>query len=391
MNTKLILNFICKNEEHVIETMLKSNLSVMDMIVCTDTGSTDNTIEVIKKFGSDNNLPTYVFERVFDNFENSRNHALEMARQMTVKEGWDTNSTYTYWVDCDEVLVIEKSFDKNTMDKDLYMINARICAMVYTRNTFIKTSVAGRWYGPVHEYIVCDTPNITSGLVQGLYVDVKMTGASWKGDIGQKYLNHAHILERYINEKDRSSRWVFYTAQSYHDSATTQSKLENEERLKRAKKYYQERIDRVDGYEEERFYAQFRVGTILNALEAPWSETMQALVKAYAMDNLRAEPIMLIIEHYYLVQEPHMAYIYSKFAKCKLHGNNPYGARLLFLDSSLYNWKILEKHAVICMQCDFKAEGKETYKELLTVLRNNPSWFTPEEVQKIQANAQWFK
>ena len=75
---KLALNFICKDESHVIERMLNSCKSITDLIVATDTGSTDNTIELIQKFGQENNIPTYVFQRPFDDFEKSRNEDSQM-------------------------------------------------------------------------------------------------------------------------------------------------------------------------------------------------------------------------------------------------------------------------------------------------------------------------
>jgi glycosyltransferase involved in cell wall biosynthesis len=47
--------------------MLNSVKTITDLIVVVnDTGSTDGTQELIKKFGLENNIPTYVFERPFD-------------------------------------------------------------------------------------------------------------------------------------------------------------------------------------------------------------------------------------------------------------------------------------------------------------------------------------
>jgi hypothetical protein len=46
------------------------------------------------------------------------------------------------------------------------MFNTFIGAMKYTRNECWKTDKPFRWYGPVHEFIVCDQQNITSGLME---------------------------------------------------------------------------------------------------------------------------------------------------------------------------------------------------------------------------------
>jgi hypothetical protein len=156
-------------------------------------------------------------------------------------------------------------------------------------------------------------------------------------------------------------------------------------------KYYRERVNRNDGYEEERFYSQFRIGTISKALELPWNETHQELLKAYSMDPLRAEPIKAIIDYYLTVGEWNMAYLYSKFAKVNFHGKNPYPTRLLFVDESLYIWRFLEVHAAASFYTGKREEAASNYKELQDALKKFPQYFTQEDVNKINSNAQFFK
>ncbi len=381
---RLAISQIVKNEAHVIERMLNSIKSIIDCAVFVDTGSNDGTQDVIKKWGESNNIPCFVYERPFDNFENSRNYAMQMVKE---------KSDYAFWLDADETIEIDpKVFDKHKLDKDLYMFNTYIGAMKYTRNECWNTNKNFRWYGPVHEFIVCDDQNISSGLMDGIIVKVQMDGGSWKGNIPSKYKSHAMILEDYIDNKDRNARWVFYTAQSYHDSASIpDNKVENEERLRRSLKYYKERISRSDGYPEERFYSQFRVATISKALEESWTKVHQEFLKAYTMDPLRAEPIKAIIDHYLNNAEWHMAYLYSKFGVENFHGKNPYPNRLLFVDESLYTWKFLEVHAASCFYTGRKDEAATTFKTLLQIINTHPQSFSPEDVAKIQSNAHFFQ
>jgi glycosyltransferase involved in cell wall biosynthesis len=388
---KLALNFICKDESHVIGKMLESCKTITDLIVVNDTGSTDGTQDIIRKFGEDNNIPTYVFERPFDDFEKSRNHAIQKLKDVVAELGWDANKVHGYWFDCDETLVIDPKFNKDQFVNDLYMINTFIGQMKYTRNTFFRVSKPFRWYGPIHEFIVCDDQNITSGLAENIFVDVKMTGASWQGDIPTKYKNHAFVLEKYIDANRQDPRWIFYTAQSYHDSASMpDNKEENEERLRRALKYYKERVNRTDGYAEEVYYSQFRIGTIMRAIEEPWNLTHQELLKAYNMDPLRGESIKIIIDYYLQMNEWNMAYLYSKFGKANFHGKNPYPQRLLFVDEALYVWKFAEAHAAACFYTGRMDEAKASFTEIMQISKTNPQYFTPEDMAKIQQNAQFF-
>ena len=389
---KLILNTIVKNESHCILTMLESAIKISDAIVIADTGSTDGTQDIIRKFGEENNIPTYVFERPFDDFENSRNFGIQKARDVVKELGWNENDCWTWWCDADETIIVDSKFDKNQFKNDLYMMNTFIGQMKYTRNTFARVSKPFKWYGPIHEFIICDDKNITSGLAENVHVDVKMIGASWQGNIPTKYLSHAHILEKYINENRQDPRWIFYTAQSYHDSASIpDNREENEERLRRSLKYYRERVGRTDGYAEEIYYSQFRIGTIMKVIEEPWNLTHQELLKAYSMDPLRGESIKTIIDYYLQVGEWSLAYLYTKFAVENFHGKNPYPTRLLFVDESLYKWKFLESHAAACFYTGKNTESKETYNKILQAVKEHPQSFSPEDLKKIEINGQFFK
>jgi len=385
---KLVLTQIMKNEAHVITRMLDSIKTIVDIVCLVDTGSTDNTIEVVKNWGIQNNIETHVFERAFDNFENSRNYSIQVARGVTKDRG---NDYWGFWLDADETIEILPTFNKAGINKDLYMFNTYINVMKYTRNECYKLDKPFRFYGPVHEFIVCDDKNITSGLMDGINVRVQMDGGSWKGNIPEKYKSHAFVLEKYIDDNRQDPRWIFYTAQSYHDSACLpDNREENEERLRRSMKYYKERISRNDGYPEETFYSQYRVGTIMRALEEPWILTLNEFLKAYSMDPLRAEPIKAIIDYYLAVGEWHNAYLFSKFAKINFHQRNPYPQRLLFVDESLYIWKLLEVHAASCFYTGRKDEAKQSYQEMVKISKEQPQYFTPEDMQKIMMNAQFF-
>ena len=388
---KLILNTIVKNESHCILTMLNSALKISDAIVIADTGSTDGTQDIIRKFGEENNIPTYVFERPFDDFEKSRNFGMEKARDVVKELGWNSNDCWTWWCDADETIVVDSKFDKNQFNKDLFMMNTYISSMKYTRNTFARVSKPFRFYGPVHEFIVCDEQNITSGLAENIHVDVKMTGNSWMGDIAEKYASHAYKLEAYINKNRQDPRWIFYTAQSWHDSASIKdNREENEERLRRSLKYYRERVQRADGYAEEIYYAQYRIGAIMRMIEDPWHLTHMELLKAYQIDPMRGESIKLIIDYYLQMSEWHMAYLYSKFAKTTFHGKNPYPTRLLFVDEATYIWKFAEAHAAAAFYTGRMDEAKQTYQEIVNLTKTHPQYFTPDDLNKINMNGQFF-
>jgi glycosyltransferase involved in cell wall biosynthesis len=134
MAIKLILTQIMKNEAHVAERMLNSIKSIVDGIVVIDTGSTDDSINVVRSWGEANGIETYVFERPFDNFENSRNYSFQKAREIFLNKN-DGNIYYNFWLDFDEQIVVDQKFNKQAIDKDLYMFSTYIGKMFYTINS----------------------------------------------------------------------------------------------------------------------------------------------------------------------------------------------------------------------------------------------------------------
>ena len=55
-NKTICLNMIVKNESHIIIRLLQSVISIIDTYCICDTGSNDNTIEIIKHFFKENKI-----------------------------------------------------------------------------------------------------------------------------------------------------------------------------------------------------------------------------------------------------------------------------------------------------------------------------------------------
>lgn len=76
---------IVKNEAKGIITTLQSTLSYIDRYIIVDTGSTDNTVELITNWFQKNSQPEQwiVYHRQFADFSTTRNLALKLANQHT--------------------------------------------------------------------------------------------------------------------------------------------------------------------------------------------------------------------------------------------------------------------------------------------------------------------
>lgn len=78
MNVKIVVYAICKNEEKFVRRWMAS-MSEADQIVVLDTGSTDNTVQLLRELGAD------VTQEVISpwRFDTARNRSLELVPEDT--------------------------------------------------------------------------------------------------------------------------------------------------------------------------------------------------------------------------------------------------------------------------------------------------------------------
>ena len=381
---KVALNFICKDESHVILKMLRSAQPIVDLIVAADTGSSDNTREIIEQFGQDHQIPTYVFERPFDNFSGSRNFALEKLREVVTDLGWNTHKTFVLWMDCDEKLVIHPAFKKNKLDKDVHTVQGAVGIATYTREEFFRLSKNFYWYGPIHEELRINEPTISVSIT-GIEMVSETTGNSWKGHLGEKNKRYGDVLEEFIDNQDRSPRWVFMTAQSYAAAGCYYEEGEEKKRLfQKAIQYYDETAGLLDADIESRFFAQWQSGCIMDLLETSWSESQEVFFKAYMIDPIRGESIKNIIFHYIRIEDWKQAYVYSNFARNTFFNRSPGHLRFRFVDYRFYNWEVLEIHIQVCKKLGRKKEADDVYRELIKLTQRKPEYFERDDLERIK-------
>ena len=84
---------IVKNEEDVIERCLESVKGFADELIVVDTGSSDTTKEIVRKFSD----KLYDFEWI-DDFSAARNYAFSKAK-----------CDYLFWLDADDIVMMTRT------------------------------------------------------------------------------------------------------------------------------------------------------------------------------------------------------------------------------------------------------------------------------------------
>ena len=124
------LNMIVRNEEKIITRCLDSVRDIVDFYLIVDTGSTDNTITIMKDYFEKNNLQAYIHQSTFYNFEHNRNEALKLCKGIC---------DYILLLDADKVLKIN-NFNKDSLVKDCYNIIQKDVIYFYVSNETIDRS-----------------------------------------------------------------------------------------------------------------------------------------------------------------------------------------------------------------------------------------------------------
>jgi hypothetical protein len=368
--------------------MLESARPITDLIVAVDTGSSDQTILDIKEFGQKYNIPTYVFERPFDNFGNSRNYALQKLREVVVNLNWDLEETWMFSIDCDEVIVLSREFDRKSIQKNYYIANFKLDSSSFTRQFFMRLSRNFWWEGPIHEQIASEEEDFTHDLISGLHIICYSEGASWKIDKEQKFLHYAKLLTDYIQNGHEEFRWVFYAGESFTAAANhTKMKDRKKAHTLQAKMYYEWATKLDCNTADKAVIVLFRIAEKMIGLGEPWTKIKPLYWQCLLIDSRRAESVAEMITYYSSTGHWNTASLLSQFSIKNWHRRNPYGQDVAEINESLYNWRLLLHHAVSRYYLGDKSEARSAYRAVNMITETNPDWFSPSDIMYIKSNS----
>jgi len=336
-----------KNEEKRIEITLNSIKTIADTIIIYDTGSEDNTINIIEKFCEINKINLLLKKGTFIDFSTSRNVSLELAETVNVH--------YLLLMDCNDELKGHKELKKILyeyikLDTNAFLVLQEWFSGIYDRYfniRLIKNRCGWRYVGPVHEWLkdtTVETHNPKYPVIK-LPETINLFQDRTKDDdkSSKRFLRDKEILLSEHLKNPEDSRTVFYLAQTcdclnLYEEAYKYSKLRTE----------------LKGFEEERFHSFLRCGNLSKKLNYDWNITFEWYLKAYSHSK-RAEPLIKITEYYKNTNQWNIAYIFCKQA-CELEypSNN-----ILFVDSTIYHYLRWHMMSIVAYYVQRYEEGKE--------------------------------
>ena len=315
----ICLNSIVRNESSVILRMLKSVENIVDTYCICDTGSTDNTVELIKNFFDERHIYGVIIHEPFVNFEHNRNVALKACVGM---------SDYILLLDADMVLDVRSFKVDDLQSNKVYALLQGRESFYYPNVRIISNDESCRYIGVTHEYLDC-SPTKQHCILDKTQIFILDLGDG--GSKSDKVERDIRLLTGDLEKNENNPRTLFYLANTYYDS----------NRHDEAIGYYLKRIE-VGGWEQEVWYSYYRLGDIYKK-KGNITQAIIYWMEGYSILPQRLENIYKIINHYRLMGKKQLGYTYIKLISNDLNCHkmdvklrNPY----LFMENDVYTYLI---------------------------------------------------
>jgi len=326
MPISLTLVMIVKNESKIINRCLSSILPIIDSIVITDTGSSDNTVDLIETFLKENKVKGKVYHDEWKNFGHNRSKSITNSQEWLKENNANLSTSYLITIDADMIFKIEPVFKKEMLSlKDSWCIQQKNPMMTYYNKRIFRSSLRYKCIGVTHEYWGCDDKEV-DGKLESLYIDDIGDGGA-KAD---KFERDIRLLTQGLIDEPKNERYYFYLAQSYSDAGNKQEAIN----------LYKKRIE-AGGWFEEIFIAYLRIGDIYIGLEQ-LENAIHYWSLAYDHLPTRSETLFRISHALRLKGKNNLAMIYIKTALPIVYPLD----QVLFIEHTIYQYRLLEELSI---------------------------------------------
>lgn len=333
----LCLNMIVKNESKIILRLLESVITLIDTYCICDTGSTDDTISIIKNYFNKKNIKGKIIKKNFENFEYNRNYALKECKGM---------ADYILLMDADMILKINNFNKSKLKDYNVIYILQGSNDFHYKNIRIIKNNKNYKYFGVTHEYLnTNDDKKILSLNKNELFIDDIGDGGSKK----KKFERDINLLLNGIEKEPDNKRYYFYLANSFRDIGNNKKAIE----------FYKKRID-LKGWKEEIWYSYYEIGNCYKKMNKMYEAIMYWL-DAYNFNPQRLENIYEIINYYRFKEKYVICNMFYNEIK-----NNLYEIKnrsdYLFLHNDVYSYKLFYEYSIFAFYNGIKNINNEFIK-----------------------------
>lgn len=338
----LCLNMIVKNESQIIKRLFDSVINIIDTYCICDTGSTDNTVQIIEDYFKEKNISGKIVQEPFINFCHNRNFALKSCIGM---------SDYVLLLDADMTMKVNKFSKTDLLKADSFNILQGNDSFYYQNMRIVKNNGLYKYIGVTHEYI--DTPS--NNTILSLEKDsIFINDIGDGGSKSNKFERDISLLLNGIKEEPNNVRYYFYLANSYHDSG----------RFGEAIEPYLKRIS-FGGWNQEVWYSYYRIGLCYKNMNK-MGDAIFYWLQGYDYLPERLEGIYEIIYYYRNNSKYKLCKPFYNLAKEVLDKNEK-REHYLFLHNDIYTHKIFFEYTIFSAYLGIK----NINDEVISILNNS--------------------
>jgi len=308
---KIIVTIMIKNEERIIKRCITNAMNIADAICISDTGSTDNTIDILKEFLPTLNIPATYVQHEWKDFGTNRTKAFQAAQEYCRSLDWNPELTYSLLLDADMNFVMTPSFIKDELKANGYRIKQKGPGIEYYNTRLVKIGYPWKCVGVTHEY--WDGENCEA--LDTIYINDIGDG----GCKSDKFIRDERLLKQGLLEEPTNCRYMFYLAQTLKDLKKLPESIE----------MYKRRTE-AGGWYEEIWYSMYVISKLYHELGNDIEMEYWAL-KAYEQNNNRSENIYFLTR---IFREKGQNYKAWHYLQMGIKIQKP--SEVLFLESEVY-------------------------------------------------------
>lgn len=308
---KFVLILMVKNESRILKRCLESVVNVVDAFCITDTGSTDNTVEIANEFLK-TRLGT-VATSEWKNFGHNRSISFKVAQDYVRTLGWNLEETYGLLLDAD-MQFVPGTLKDQTLGAFGYTVVQKAGTLEYPNCRLVRMDYSWTCRGVTHEYWDGTTATLPASVC---FIQDHNDG----GCKSDKFERDARLLEQGLLDEPSNVRYMFYLAQTYNSLG----------RYKDAIRMYKKRIA-GGGWFEEIWYSHYMIANCHHALKN-YTKFEEWMLRAYAYRPQRAESLYKLTKHFREQAQHFKAYQYLEMGS-----NIPVPDDSLFIERDVYDY-----------------------------------------------------
>lgn len=338
----VFLNMIVKNESKIIERCMDA-VKWIDGIVISDTGSMDNTVEIIEAWRDRNGKRGAVVRNEWKNFGHNRTQALVEGRKWCFENGYDLDKVYFLLIDAD--MIFRGDTLKGMVHQaDLWDVRQQNTSIIYSNLRVVRASLDVVCVCPTHEYYDIRTPDT----VRKTYEDTIIEDVGDGGAKDNKAQRDIRMLKEGLTEEPKNPRYWFYLANTYRDIHDFPNAIIG----------YNSRIE-IGGWFEETYCSMVYKGDCHSAL-GQYALAVESWLDAYQVDPARGEALIRLATYYRTISKHNTAMLFvEKGLKMALPD------RVLFLEKSTYQYKFLYELSICAFYTKDFSRGRVACEMLL--------------------------